>query len=142
MRDELRVFFRDKSGTTAFFCFSTQIKPGLNCLRLCGPKNSLFVDQTSGSLLRLENKSSKSYLTYFLPPLRLARQHFRNARINFMDFLRGKLHQDFGMKELTERFYTSIRSGGQPPIPYREIMLTARIMDEIFAQVRPKEEVK
>jgi hypothetical protein len=27
---ELRVLIRDKSGTTAFFCFSTQIKPGLN----------------------------------------------------------------------------------------------------------------
>ena len=34
------------------------------------------------------------------------------------------------MKELIERFYNSIRSGGLPPIPYREILLTARIMDE------------
>ena len=33
--DELRVLIRDKSGTTAFFCFSTQIK-GLNQLRFTG----------------------------------------------------------------------------------------------------------
>lgn len=39
------------------------------------------------------------------------------------------------MKELIERFYDSIRTGRQPPIPYREIILTARIMDEIFAQI-------
>ena len=39
------------------------------------------------------------------------------------------------MKELIERFYNSIRSGGPPPIPYREIVLTARIMDEIFVQI-------
>ena len=39
------------------------------------------------------------------------------------------------MKELIERFYNSIRLRGEPPIPYREIILTARIMDEIFAQV-------
>ena len=39
------------------------------------------------------------------------------------------------MKELIERFYNSIRKGDQLPIPYREILLTARIMDEIFAQV-------
>ena len=135
VQDELRVFLRDKSKTTAFFCFSTQIKPGLNCLRLCGPKNSVVVDQNSGSLLRLENKSCKSYLTYFLPPLRLARQHFRNARVNITNFLRGKLHQDFGMKELIERFYRSIHSDGALPIPYREIILTARIMDEIFSQI-------
>ena len=39
------------------------------------------------------------------------------------------------MKELIERFYNSIRSDSPPPIPYREIILTARIMDEIFAQI-------
>ena len=39
------------------------------------------------------------------------------------------------MKELIERFYNSIRGAGPLPIPYREIILTARIMDEIFAQV-------
>jgi len=39
------------------------------------------------------------------------------------------------MKELIERFYNSIREGTPLPIPYREIILTARIMDEIFAQI-------
>ena len=138
VQDEVRVFLRDKNGMTAFFCFSTQIGPKLNCLRLCGPKNSLFVDQNSGSVFQLESKPCKSYLTYFVPPLRLAQQHIRNARINIINFLRRKLHQDFGMKELIERFYTSIRLNGPPPIPYREILLTARIMDEIFAQIYPQ----
>ena len=41
------------------------------------------------------------------------------------------------MKELIERFYHSIRTNGLPPIPYREVMLTARIMDEIFGQIYP-----
>ena len=41
------------------------------------------------------------------------------------------------MKELIERFYNSIRKGSPLPIPYREIILTARIMDEIFAQIYP-----
>jgi predicted dehydrogenase len=135
--DELRVTIRDRAGTTAYFCFSTQIKPGMNSLRVCGPKNSLVVDAGSGSVIRLESKSCKSYLTYFLPPLRQARQHFRNACLNVADFLRGRLYQDSGMKELIERFYLSIRNQAAPPIPYRQILLTARIMDEIFAQVYP-----
>ncbi|HEV2329083.1 MAG TPA: Gfo/Idh/MocA family oxidoreductase [Verrucomicrobiae bacterium] len=139
--DELRVMIRDRSGTTAFFCFSTQIKPGMHSFRVCGPKNSLVADAGSGSLVRLENKTSKSYLTYFLPPFRLARQHFRNGLTNVADFMRGRLHQDSGMKELIERFYKSIQSQSAPPIPYREILLTARIMDEIFAQVYPSPEV-
>jgi predicted dehydrogenase len=135
MLDELRVLIRDEAGTTAFFCFSTQIKPALNELRICGPANSILVDHVSGSLIRNRNRSYKSYLTYFVPPLRNAGEHFRNARLNIADFLRRRLYQDFGMKELIERFYTSIRTGGEPPIPYREIILTARIMDQIFAQV-------
>jgi predicted dehydrogenase len=133
--DELRVLIRDASGTTAFFCFSTQLRPGLNLLRICGPANSLTVDHASGSVLRHVNRSYKSYLTYFVPPLKNARQHFHNARANFASFLRGRLHQDSGMKELIERFYQSIRNQGAPPLPYREILLTARIMDEIFEQI-------
>ena len=137
VQDELRVFLRDENGTTAFFCFSTQIKPGQNYLRVCGPKNSLFVDNSSGTLLLQENKPAKSYLTFFLPPLRNAKQHFTNACGNIRDFLKGKLHQDSGMKELIEQFHNSIRQQSAPPIPYREIILTARIMDEIFAQIKP-----
>jgi predicted dehydrogenase len=133
--DELRVLIRDASGTTAFFCFSTQMKPGLNQLRIYGPVNSLTVDHASGSLLRHEKRSYKSYLTYFVPPLKNARQHFRAARVNFVNFVKGRLHQDSGMKELVELFYQSIQSQGAPPIPYREILLTARIMDEVFAQI-------
>lgn len=135
--DELRVLIRDASGTTAFFCFSTQLKPGLNLLRVCGPGNSVTVDHVSGTLLRHENRPCKSYLTFVLPPLQIARQHFRNACANFFRCLNGSLHQDSGMKELIERFYQSIQNQTPPPIPYREILLTARLMDRIFAQIYP-----
>ena len=134
--DELRVLIRDKKGTTGFFCFSTQLK-GLNQLRLHGPAGSLIVDHSSGSVIRKKYQSDKSYLTYFLPPLRAAREHVRNARINATNFVRQRLYQDFGMKELIERFHNSIRSQAAPPISYREIILTARIMDEVFAQIYP-----
>ncbi|HET6888773.1 MAG TPA: Gfo/Idh/MocA family oxidoreductase [Candidatus Udaeobacter sp.] len=132
--DELRVLLRDKTGRTASFCFSTQLK-GLNQLRLFGPEGSIVVDHISGTVVRNKYRPCKSYLTYFVPPIRAARQHLRNARINITNFVRQRLHQDSGMKELIERLYNSIRSGSPPPIPYREIILTARIMDEIFVQI-------
>ena len=134
--DELRVLIRDKSGTTAFFCFSTQVK-GLNQLHLYGRAGSLSADIITGSLLRKRNRPYKSYLTYFVPPLKNAREHFSNARHNVSNFLHRRLYQDFGMKELIECFYSSIRRGDPLPIPYREILLTARIMDEVFAQIYP-----
>ena len=134
--DELRVMIRDKNGTTAFFCFSTQIR-GLNQLRLYGPAGAVTADIITGSLVRNPSRSYKSYLTYFVPPLKNAREYLKNVRLNVANFLTRRLYQDFGMKELIERFYNSIRTGSQPPIPYREIILTARIMDEIFAQIYP-----
>jgi predicted dehydrogenase len=140
--DELRVLIRDKKGLTAFFCFSTQIKPGLNQLRIYGPTNSIIVDHTTGSLIRNRTRPAKSYLAYVLPPLQSAREHLRNAKLNIADFLRHPLYQDFGMKELINRFYGAIRTSGDPPIPYRQIILTARIMDEIFAQIYPAKAAK
>jgi predicted dehydrogenase len=135
--DELRVVIRDNTGTTAFFCFSTQTK-GFNQLHIYGPDSSIVVDHASGNFIRNRYRSYKSYLTYFIPPVQTAREHLRNARINVTNFLRRRLYQDFGMKELIERFYNSIRLGAPLPIPYREIILTARIMDEIFAQIYPE----
>ena len=134
--DELRVLIRDKHGTTAFFCFSTQVK-GLNLLRAYGPSGSISANIITGSLIRSPSRSYKSYLTYFIPPLKVAREHFRNGLRNVANFMRRRLYQDFGMKELIERFYDSIRLGKPVPIPYREIILTAKIMDEIFAQIYP-----
>lgn len=134
--DELRVFVQDSKGTTAVFCFSTQIK-GLNQLRIYGPSGSLIADIIAGTIVRTSSRAYKSYLTYFIPPLRSAREYLRNARVNAVNFFRRRLYQDFGMKELIERFYDSIRLNAPPPIPYREILLTARIMDEIFAQIYP-----
>jgi predicted dehydrogenase len=136
--DELRVMIRDKSGTTAFFCFSTQIR-GLNQLRVHGPSHSMTADIITGSLIRQETRSYKSYLTYFIPPVKNGFEHLRNARRNIINFVRRRLYQDFGMKELIERFYNSVRKVSPVPIPYREIILTARIMDEIFAQIYPSQ---
>jgi predicted dehydrogenase len=134
IQDELRVLIRDRNGTSALFCFSTQIR-GLNQLRVYGPANSLTADIITGTLLRNSSRSYKSYLTYFIPPLKNGREHFRNARLNLTNFLRRRLYQDFGIKELIERFYNTIRLGDPLPITYREILLTARIMDEIFRQI-------
>jgi hypothetical protein len=40
-----------------------------------------------------------------------------------------------GMKYLIESFYRSITDDAPLPIPYREILLTASIMDSIFEQL-------
>jgi hypothetical protein len=64
-----------------------------------------------------------------------AKQYLANFFTNAGLFLRRDFHMDSGMKYLIESFYRSIVLDEPAPIPYREILLTARIMDSIFAQV-------
>jgi predicted dehydrogenase len=134
--DELRVMVRDRAGTTASFGFFTQVKPSVNQFRLLGQANSITVDEMSGSLITHQGRSHKSYLTFLMPQMEMARAYLGNGARNAMDIVRWRLHHDSGMKELIGRFHESIAQSGAPPIPYREILLTARIMDSIFAQLR------
>ena len=73
--DELRVLLRDNADTTAYFTFSTQIKPGLNQFRICGPANSLTVDLVSGTVLKtLAGEARATWLTWFRHSLSVPRR--------------------------------------------------------------------
>ncbi|HEU6449229.1 MAG TPA: Gfo/Idh/MocA family oxidoreductase [Verrucomicrobiae bacterium] len=140
--DELRVFIRDQNDTTAYFTFSSQIKPSQNVLRILGPANSVTVDQSVGVLERHKLNVYRSRWSHLIPHFDHALDHFQTAGQNIYNFIRGYSRSEFGFHELVARFYHSILNEAAPPIPYREILLTARIMDEIFAQVYPQEEME
>jgi len=134
--DELRVIMSDERGTTAYFTFSSQMKPSIHLLRIYGPKNGLVLDQDHELLLRLPGSRYKSYADKFIPPAQTARQYLGNLAHNARLFLARDFHLDSGMRYLIESFYSSIRNNTPPPIPYREILLTAKIMDAIFEQLK------
>jgi predicted dehydrogenase len=133
--DELRAIVTDDGRATAYFTFSSQMRPSLHQFRLYGPKNGLILDHDQESLLRVRGARYKSYAEKFVPHLDFARQHLANLRTNMKAFLARDFHMKSGMKHLIESFYCSITEGTDPPIPYREILLTARIMDGIFEQL-------
>jgi predicted dehydrogenase len=133
--DELRVIISEEPGTTAYFTFSSQLRPSIHQLRIYGPKNGLVLDQDHEILIKLRGQKFKSYADMFIPPALFAKQHLQNLATNARLFLGRDFHVDSGMKYLIESFYRSIRDNGQVPIPYREILLTARLMDAIFDQV-------
>jgi len=134
--DELRVTIFDDERTTAYFTFSSQMRPSLREFRIFGPKNSLILDQNHEVLVRLRGAKFKSYADCFIPPMLIARQQLGNLMGNARLFLAGDFHMESGMKYLIASFYRSIREEGPVPIPYRQILLTARIMDAIFDQLQ------
>ena len=133
--DELRVIISEEERATAYFTFSSQIRPLLHQFRIYGPKNGLILDQDQESLIKVRGDRFKSYAEKFLPPLIFAKQYLGNTKTNIRTFLKNDFHMKSGMKYLIESFYRSIMEDTPPPIAYREIRLTARIMDAIFAQL-------
>ena len=133
--DELRVLIAEQERVTAYFTFSSQMRPSLHQFRIYGTKNGLILDQDQETLIKLRGSRYKSYLEKFIPPITMAEQNLGNLFTNLRTFLAKDFHMKSGMKYLIESFYRSILDRTPPPIPYREILLTARIMDSIFAQL-------
>lgn len=133
--DELRVILLDNDGTTAYFTFSSQMRPSLHYFRIYGTKNGLVLDEDKQLLIKLSGSSYKSYLEKFVPPVMFAGQLMGNFRKNIGAFLRNDFQMKSGMKYLIESFYRSIADDAPVPIPYDEILRTARIMDSIFSQL-------
>jgi predicted dehydrogenase len=136
--DELRVIIYEKQGTTAYFTFSSQMRPLLHQFRIYGPKNGLLLDEDHQVLIKFRGERFKSYVDKFIPPVIMARQYLGNLARNVRLFLAMDFHMDSGKRHLIENFYRSITDGGAVPIPYREILLTSRIMDAIFEQINGK----
>jgi hypothetical protein len=133
--DELRVLISEEQHTTAYFTFSSQIRPSLHQFCIYGPKNGLCLDEDRQTLTRLMGNRYKSYLEKFLPPVMLAAESAGNALRNVRLFLARDFHMDSGKKYLIEAFYRSITNQTAVPIPYEQILLTSRIMDGIFSQL-------
>jgi predicted dehydrogenase len=135
--DEVRVIIREDERLTAYFTFSSQMRPSLHQFRIYGPKNGLILDQDNETLIKLRGERHKSYLEKFVPPLNFAAQYAGNFHRNLRGFLANDFHPKAGMKFLIQSFYRSIVENSPLPIPYREILFTSRIMDSIFSKLDP-----
>jgi predicted dehydrogenase len=135
LKDELRVIIIDTSMKTAYFTFSTQMRPLLREFRIFGSKNGLIIDQDHHSLIRVPGIEHTSYLNKVVPLNYYAREYRRNIRENIKLFLKRDFHMKSGLKRLVGLFYKSIEDDTPVPISYKEIQLTTEIMDSIFAQI-------
>ena len=134
--DELRVTISEQERVTAYFTFSSQMRPSLHQFRIYGPRHGLLLDEDNESLVRLNGTRYKSYLQFFVSPLVMAREYTANTVRNARLFLARDFQMKSGMKYLIESFYRSISQDGPLPISYAEILRTSRIMDSIFDQLR------
>ena len=136
--DELRVIISDGELRSAYFTFSSQISPPIKQFRIYGPKNTLIVDNEHQSVIKATG-NYKYYLNHFIPGFIDAKQYIGNSIHNMMKFIMGDFYFEAGRKYLIETFYLSIIDDLPLPISYRQILLTIRIIDDIFVQIYPDE---
>src|SRR3989440_618834 len=60
--DELRVMIVDEAKTTAYFTFSSRIRPVLHQFRVFGSRNGLLLDETQQTVVKLRGTALKSYV--------------------------------------------------------------------------------
>lgn len=133
--DELRAVVLARGGATAYLTFSSQIRPALNQFRIFGPANGLLLDEATQSLIKLPGRRLRSHAARILPQLGFAGRYLGSFLGNTRRLLAADLHFKDGLKTLIEAFYRSIARGGPPPLPYREIVATSRILHAIVEQL-------
>jgi predicted dehydrogenase len=136
--DELRVIIVD-GNVTAYYTFSTQVRPVLHQFILLGKDNSIFVDDDKSLTIPIPGTKLKSYLEMTRKPHMIGKAYRKLAQKNLIALFRKDLSMGSGMYNLIKSFYSSIDTKGLPPIPYDEILRTYRIMDSIFDQINHKE---
>ena len=132
--DELRVHIYNNDNITANYVFSSQIRPIIKQFRIFGPKKSLIIDHEHQTVIKFTD-NYKHYLNHFIPSIINAKQYAGNFITNVTKFIKKEHYFEAGRKYLIESFYKSVADDTPAPISYREIILTYKIIDEIFNQI-------
>ena len=135
---ELRVFLRghDVTGTLTF---TSTTCPARRVTRILGTEGVLEVDLDT-QLVRVDRgERFPGALARLEAPLRDMTNAFSNVARSASRFLRSELHYFAGMRELFQRFYSAIQTGGESPVACDEALRVTGVMDQIFTVCREHE---
>jgi predicted dehydrogenase len=132
---ELRAVLRGAE-VTAGLLFSSAARPVQRVVRVYGTRQCVEVDFDGRVLRHGRAATLPGPFAKIQVPFRHLREAARSWGRNVWKFVRCDLHYFAGLNNLLARFYRAIREGGEPPIPYGEIVRVTAIMDEIFASCR------
>jgi predicted dehydrogenase len=132
--DELRVLVQGQR-VSAYCTISAGTRPTGHFLRVYGTKRTLHVDYVTRTVTFDPAPSLPSAIGRLLPAFGQARQYRREAWRNVRRFMKSEYHFFAGLNRLIALFYESIRTNGDPPISYRDILWVSRITDRIFNHV-------
>lgn len=136
MLDELRVFLRG-GNVSAYATLCSHARPVANTLKVYGTKATVEVDFYNRTVVSTASQRYPSAVGRLVPAVQMAGRYLSEAKKNVGQFRRSEFQYFAGMSKLLELFYEEIRSGGESPIPYAEILRVADVMDRVIERVYP-----
>ena len=138
--DELRVSVIGEK-RSAYATFSSHARPIQHFLTFYGTKNTARLDFDCSTITLDQQPGLPGVLGRLEAPFVQGWQHMREGGRNIFRFARSDYHFFTGFNYLLARFYESIVNGSAVPIPYREILRTTALVDEVVRQVRGEQAV-
>jgi predicted dehydrogenase len=137
VNDELRVQIFDRENKiTCSILFVSNAKPVQFVVRYLGSKSSISLNLTEHFWIEESNPKLPGGLGLSVNVRQKANQLKKQFWSNFHAFWTGK-HTFFSdMRTLIEEFYTAIEKEGKEPVPYRELIITSRVIDQICNQIK------
>jgi predicted dehydrogenase len=133
--DELRVTIRGKK-VSAYATFTAKARPIMHFQRVFGTKNSVHMDFVSRTVALEQGATLPSAIGRLVAGFSQSLEFAKTTTHNLGRFARSEYHFFAGVNRLIRLFYDSILYDKPLPIPTKNILKIAWIMDEIFAQVR------
>jgi predicted dehydrogenase len=126
---------------TATLSFVSTIAPQ-RMTRVYGEKGTIEIDLDGQTIRQIGPAKAPGAFCKLLTPWKQWRESARNLRRNLLRFLKAEIHYFAGLRGLSEAFYQSIRTDGEPPIPAAQIVRVTRLMDRIFDAARSTSEAE
>ncbi len=134
--DELRVVLSCR-GVSAYGSLCSHARPVANTLKVYGTRNTVELDFNNRTVVLAGAQKYPSAVGRLIPAFQVASRYMSQGAKNLGLFRRGEFQYFRGMTTLLELFYEALRTGGELPISYAEMLSVARVMDEVNAQVYP-----
>ena len=112
--------------TSAYFTFSSQMRPSLHQFRVYGPKNGLMLDHDQETLIKLRGARFVSYAENVHASDHRCKTVSWQRQNKCADILGSRFPHEVRNEVPDRVFLPVIVEHTAAPIPYREILLTAK----------------
>lgn len=129
---ELRAM-GEREGTSLAIFISMNARPTVCSFQITGTKGTIYLDMFHGYSFAVPGEVSR--LRKGTLPFSLATRRFTAAALNLAQRSSRWEPAYPGLQKLISSFYSSIRSGGPPPILQADTIMVARVRDSIIKSI-------